>query len=209
MKRVRRSAKRAYESPARDAARAATREAIVSAAARVLRDRGWDGFSVEAVARAARVTRVTVYHQFDDRRVLLEAVFDAQAALAGLGAIAGAMAKPDPHEALSDVVAIFCAFWAASKPMRGVMAAAAADAQLGEAIARRNERRRTLLGVLVERMVARGDVAARASGELVDVLFALTSFAFWEALVTGPAARRAPHETIRALAAAAVARVSG
>jgi AcrR family transcriptional regulator len=197
--------KREYKSPVRDAAREVTREAIVIAATRVLRERGWDQFSVDAVARAASVTRLTVYHQFGERRALLEAVFDAQAASSGLAkAIPKAMSSADPHEALERVVAVFCAFWEKSGSMHALMAAATTDAQLAEAIKSRNERRRTLLRVLVDRMVSRGEIASRRATRLVDTLFALTSFAFFEELSTAHVGREATRETIASLAAAAV-----
>src|SRR6185503_1966289 len=206
MTRVRRSAKRPYASPKREAAREATRDAIVASAGRVLRERGWDGFSLEEVARAAGVTRLTVYHQLGDRRGLLEAVFDEQAERAGLGDIAGAMRHADPRAALERVVAIFFAFWRASKPMRGIMAAAAGDPQLAEAIAARNERRRKLLAVLVGRMVERGDVDPSRAPALVDTLFALTSFAFYAELEKGRALRRkdAAEHAVAELVALAV-----
>ncbi|HEY1958363.1 MAG TPA: helix-turn-helix domain-containing protein [Polyangiaceae bacterium] len=203
---MRRSAKRRYESPKREAARDATRAAIVAAAGRVLRGRGWEDFSLDEVARAAGVTRLTVYHQFGDRRGLLEAVFDQEAMRAGLGDIAGAMAGGDAREALGRVVEIFCSFWRASKPMQGIMAAAAADSQLAEAIAARNERRRKLLGVLVERLRARGDVDPARAHALVDTLFALTSYAFYAELEKGTTLRRrdAAEHAVAALVALAV-----
>jgi AcrR family transcriptional regulator len=44
-----------------------TREAILRAAARLLEGRGFEALSVDAVARAAGVTRSSVYHQFHSR----------------------------------------------------------------------------------------------------------------------------------------------
>ena len=206
MTRLRRTAKRAYSSPVRDKAREETRRKVVAAARTTLRQRGWDGFSLEGVARTAGVTRVTVYHQFGDRRGLLEAVFDDQAKRAGLHRIASAMVLEDPHETLARVVEIFCEFWSTSKPMHAVMAAAASDQEINEAIAARNERRRMLLGVIVKRLVARGDVESRRVRGLVDTLFALTSFAFYDELAKGvseigPARIR---DTVDALVRAAV-----
>ncbi|MBV8841133.1 MAG: helix-turn-helix transcriptional regulator, partial [Alphaproteobacteria bacterium] len=74
---------RRYNSPGRDAAAAQTRERIVAAAAGILATaEGMPDFSLEAVAKAAGVTRLTVYNQFGSRRAVLEAVFD-QVALRG------------------------------------------------------------------------------------------------------------------------------
>jgi AcrR family transcriptional regulator len=203
---TRKNPKRAYRSAQRDAARDATRARIVSAAGRVLRERGWGSFSVEAVARAAGVTRLTVYHQFGERRALLEAVFDEEAARGGLSGIARAMQSNDPHASLAAVAKVFCAFWAKSGPMQGVVAAAMADPELAEAIGARNERRRQLLDVVVERMVKRKDVRRARVPELVDTLFALTSFAFYAEL---RASRLTPERVCAAVQELAGAAVEG
>jgi AcrR family transcriptional regulator len=44
-----------------------TRAAILEAAHRLLKERGFEALSLDAVARAARVTRSSVYHQFHSR----------------------------------------------------------------------------------------------------------------------------------------------
>ena len=60
---------RRYESPARDAAAEETRQRIVTAAGEILAGpKGFAGMSLEAVAKAARVTRLTIYNQFGTRR---------------------------------------------------------------------------------------------------------------------------------------------
>lgn len=196
--------KRAYQSPKRAAAREATRAKIVKAAASVLGRQGWEKFSLEAVARAAGVTRLTVYNQFGARRPLLEAVFDAQALSSGLGAIADAMQMDDPHAALERVVGVFCRFWSESAPMHGVVAATMADPELAQAISQRNERRRQLLGVLVARMVERSDVARARAAELVDTLFALTSYSFYSELAASRLSSAQVCSKIAELSAAAV-----
>src|SRR5258708_14771734 len=103
---------RSYVSSVRTAAAAAKRDRVIEAAARSLReDASIAGFSLDAVAKAAGVTRLTVYHQFGSRRGLLEAVFDDIARRGGLDEIADAMAMPDPRAALDRLVEIFFAFW--------------------------------------------------------------------------------------------------
>lgn len=205
---VAKGTRRAYRSAQREAAREATRARIVSAAGRLLHERGWANFSVDAVARAAGVTRLTVYHQFGERRALLEAVFDEQATRGGLSAIAHAMQIDDPHASLAEVVRIFCVFWAESGPMQGVVAAAMADAELAEAIRARNERRRQLLDVIVGRMVKRGGVPCSRVPGLVDTLFALTSFAFYAELSASRLAPKRVCATVEELATAAVSGAS-
>src|SRR5215475_3351487 len=112
MERATRVSPRRYNSPARDAATAQTRERIVTAAATILGTaEGIHDFSLEAVAKAAGVTRLTVYNQFGSRRAVLEAVFDQVALRGGLHRLAEAVALADPHAAIDEVIAIFCAFW--------------------------------------------------------------------------------------------------
>ena len=66
--------RRPYVSAARAEAAAEKRERVIRAAARFLREEdGITAFSLDAVAKAADVTRLTVYNQFGSRRGLLEA----------------------------------------------------------------------------------------------------------------------------------------
>src|SRR3954449_1617354 len=104
--------KRNYVSSARASAAAETRERIIAAGARLLRkDSSIANFSLDVVAKAAGVTRLTVYNQFGSRRGLLEAVFDDIALKGGLLGIIDAMEMPDPGAALDRLVEIFCSFW--------------------------------------------------------------------------------------------------
>src|ERR1700682_4516179 len=103
---------RPYVSPIRDTAAAEKRARVVQAASRLLREQAdVASFSLAAVAKAAGVTRLTVYNQFGSRRGLLEAVFDERAQQGGLSRIEEAMAMPDPGMALDRLVEIFCHFW--------------------------------------------------------------------------------------------------
>src|SRR5579864_4011393 len=105
---------RAYSSPRRAAAADKTRARIVAAARDLLT--GGDkrpSFSLDAVAKRAGVTRLTVYHQFASRRGLLEAVFDDVAREGGLAEdIPKLFAHTDIETALRDFVRVFCRFWA-------------------------------------------------------------------------------------------------
>ena len=169
---------RSYRSPARDQAADLTRSRIINAAVKILGDRSKSAkFSLEVAARAAGVTRLTIYNQFGSRRALLEAVFDDRAARGGLHRIAEAMADGNPRVGLQKLIEIFCNFWTFDAPTLGWLHGAGAfDADMSESVRARNERRRKALSVLVRR-IAPGAGAREAAG-LVDVLFALTSFHF-------------------------------
>jgi AcrR family transcriptional regulator len=174
--------RRTYVSSVRAAAAAETRDRVIDAAARCLReDPGIASFSLDNVAKAAGVTRLTVYNQFGSRRALLEAVFDDIARQGGLARIAQAMAMPDPRAALNALVEIFCAFWSLDPAIGRLHDAMATDPEFASALIERNERRRKALTVLVDRMA--GDSASRRSRQdAVDMIFALTSHALFAML---------------------------
>jgi AcrR family transcriptional regulator len=173
---------RPYTSSVRAAAAAAKRDRVIDAAARSLRkDASIASFSLEAVAKAAGVTRLTVYHQFGSRRGLLEAVFDEIARQGGLTAIADAMAMSDPHAALDRLVDIFCAFWNRDPAVGRLHEAMATDPEFAQALTGRNERRRKTVNVLIGRIAGK-TALPRARRNAVDLIFALTSFAVFAML---------------------------
>jgi AcrR family transcriptional regulator len=199
---------RPYRSPAREAAAGATRARIVAAAGVLLgAAKGTAGFSLDAVARKARVTRLTVYKHFGARRALMEAVFDDMAVRGGLPRIAKAMADPDPHRALQRIIAIFCDFWAFdSAALSRLHAAGATDAEFEESVRERNERRRHLLSGLVRRMASERGARTKSTKSLVDVLFALTSLPFFAQLEMAGHTVDAACKLIQGLAQDAVRR---
>jgi AcrR family transcriptional regulator len=195
-------ASRSYSSPIRDAAAAEKRARVVDAAGRLLRKHeniAW--VSMEAVAKAAGVTRLTVYKQFGSRRGLLEAVFDEAARQGGLGQIAGVIGMDDPRAALGRLIEIFCEFWGSDASRGRLHDAAALDPEFGQALAQRNERRRAVIGLLIGRLNAGGPEAAAKTSDVVDLLFGLTSFAMYRSL----AANRPQRAVCELLKAACVA----
>lgn len=181
---------RQYRSPARAEAAEQTRLRIIAAAATVLRAKGAGGFSLESVAKAAGVARVTVYNQFGSRRALLEAVFDERAASGGLERLAQAMADADPRAGLRHLVEIFCGFWASDEAsLGGLHAAVSGDPVFEASLRERNERRRKAISVLVGRFAGREATGEQAFKDLTDLIFLLTSFQSYSVL----AADRSPE----------------
>ena len=177
--------RRAYVSSVRTAAAAEKRDRVIDAAAKALReDASIASFSLDSVAKAAGVTRLTVYNQFGSRRGLLEAVFDDIARQGGLEGIADAMAMADPHAALDRLVEIFCAFWNKDPAVGRLHEAVATDPEFASALIERNERRRKGLTVLVERIAGK-TASRRARQDAVDIIFALTSYAMFAMLSPG------------------------
>src|SRR5260370_34691559 len=164
-----------------------------AAARRVLRAPGSADFSLNAVARRAGVTRLTVYHQFGSRRGLLEALFDDLAARGGLYELPSAFREPDPETALERYIGLFGGFWTSARlVLRRLNALAVLDPELGRAIARRQEWRRQGLHVIAGRLAARdGRPAPKGHDPVIDILFTLTSFATFDTL---PGAGRTPAD---------------
>src|SRR3954468_6224136 len=179
---------RAYVSSLRNAAAAEKRDRVLEAAAKLLReDASIARFSLDTVAKAAGVTRLTVYNQFGSRRGLLEAVFDGIARQGGLHQIADAMTVTDPRDALDRLVEIFCSFWNRDPAVGRLHDAMATDPEFAEALGERNERRRNGLAALVERSAGKG-VSRKARRDAVDTIFALTSYPMFAMLRPGRSA---------------------
>jgi AcrR family transcriptional regulator len=171
--------RKAYHSETREAAMDETRARCI-AAARALLTGGKDvpTFSLDAVARAAGVTRLTVYNRFESKRGLLEALFDDAARQGGLFELPSVFAEPDAVKALNAFVSVFCRFWTShGKVFPKFSAVAKLDDEIAHSLKQRTERRRHALTVLVGRMAS-----GQNQDELVDVLFALTSFEMFDAL---------------------------
>jgi AcrR family transcriptional regulator len=174
--------KRNYVSSARATAAAETRNRIIAAGARLLRkDASIANFSLDVVAKAAGVTRLTVYNQFGSRRGLLEAVFDDIAREGGLFELASVMTMTDPRAALDRVIEIFCNFWSHDPAIGGLNQAVATDPEFGDSLVERNERRRELLTELLSRIAGKR-ATKRALHDAADLIFVLTSYPTFAAL---------------------------
>jgi AcrR family transcriptional regulator len=174
--------RRRYRSPVRDEAASENRARILAEAIRLLGTPELSAVSMEAVAKAAGVTRLTVYNQFGSRGALLEEVFDELARRGDLTRIPEAMAMPDPQAALARLIYIFCGFWGSDPAVDRLNRTASMDEEFASALAARHERRRKVLSVLVQRLAQAGHLAAENSAAVTDVLFALTSPDFYRTL---------------------------
>jgi len=173
---------RPYRLGRRQAAVDRTRARILRAARTLLLGRGSTEFTIEAVARRARVTRVTVYQRFGSRSKLLEALFDDLARQGGMWDLADAFRQPDPEAALARFVTTFARFWTAHRPIhRRLLALAALDPELERTLRARQEWRRQGLRVIVGRLRERAGPAATGD-QTVDALFALTAFETFDLL---------------------------
>lgn len=187
---------RPYVSSKREAAAAETRRLVVDAASRLL-EAGPAQVSMEAVAKAAGVTRLTVYKQFGSRRGLLEAVFDENGRRWGIARIAQVMQNPDAREGIGQAIDVLCDFWGAHPSFAGLHDAAAVDPEFAEALETRNQRRRMLFDTLLQRL--EGDDVKRR--DCADLVFGLTNMAMFRTL----SATRPPSEVAGAMKTAVFA----
>ncbi len=78
----------------------ATREALIAAARELFGDRGYAAVGTEEIVRAAGVTRGALYHHFDGKRELLEAVYEQIEGELTERIAEGALSGSDPMEAM-------------------------------------------------------------------------------------------------------------
>jgi AcrR family transcriptional regulator len=167
---------RAYTSSIRAAAAAEKRRDVLEAAMSFLREEPTLAtFSLDAIAKRAGVTRLTVYNQFGSRRGLLEAVFDDIAQRGRLARLADAISNPDPWLGLDQLVEIFCDFWSGDAALGRLQDAGALDQEFAAAVQDRNERRRPVIRAILRRI--RNKQSSGAERDSVDLVFALTSYA--------------------------------
>lgn len=199
-------ATRTYQSEIRAAAADETRARIVAAARALLNGgKGTPTFSLDGVARQAGVTRLTVYNQFGSRRGLLEAVFDDLARQSRLFEIPTLLASEDAREALRQFVALFCRFWTLHGPVIAKLnALARLDEEVATSLRARTERRRRGLSILVSRCIPH--LGGQRLHDLVDVVYALTSYEMFEHLSVRQRGRDSVEEILQNLIAAALER---
>ena len=161
-----------------------TRARIIAAARILLLNKGIAEFSINAVARQAKVTRQTVHNQFGTRSALLEALFDQMALRGGMEGIARAFQQTDPRATLTEYIKVFARFWSSDREMtRRIHGLAAVDADLEHLLAERQQRRiggsTRIIRMLSHRYGRPGPENVEAA---IKVLYSLTSFEFFDAL---------------------------
>lgn len=174
-----------------------TRTRIVRAARKLLATKkGVAAFTMDAVAREAKVSRMTLYHQFGSKPAILTALFDVLAEEGGIAsALPNAFQQPDPRAAIDDFVVAFGRFWSFDRVLyRRMEALATIDPEVEPALRARREWRRKGLAALVQRLAkGRTGMTPAAIAQAVDVLFTLTAFATFDTLA---GAGRTPADVI-------------
>jgi AcrR family transcriptional regulator len=163
------------------------RRVIDAARALLAESTTYTAFTVDAVAKRADVARATVYYQFGSKPGVLEALCDSLAEAGQMTELAGVFTEPDPREALRGFIAAFARFWASDRlVMRRLRALAALDPDVATVIEARDERNRTGLQILVDRIAKQSNATSPIdAATVVQVVHTLTSFETFDSLA-GP-----------------------
>jgi AcrR family transcriptional regulator len=173
-----------------------TRTRIIAAARKLIMSRsGIADFSIDAVARQAGVARMTVYYQFKSKVGLLEALFDDIGARGEIKRIAGAFAKPEPRDVLTQCITIYGRFWTLDRVViRRLRCMAILDPDFEKGLRGRDARRHAGLQVVLQRLAEKyGRPDPAALDDAVDLVATLTSFDTFDHLA-GPT--RNPEDVV-------------
>lgn len=195
----------------RKAAVEKTRQRILVAARKALLAKDFSGFTMEVVARAADVSRLTVYYQFESKTGLLDALYDHIARRGGLVNLPAVFQRGnDPLQTLHEFIGVFLIFWASDQHViRRLHALAAIDGEIGRSLQERNERRRKGLRVILERYARVYQESNAVQPINVDMLHMLTSFETYDALKGSGRPFEEVSEIILKMADRAIGAVTG
>ena len=171
----------------------AGRDRILAAALDVLQRGDFAAFSLEAVAKRAGITRMTVYNQFGSKGGLFEELFDQLVTRGAFTDMQAIFTEKDPAVAFDGLVAVFGRFYTENRPVMAKMrAAAGSDPDLDAAMRKRNERRKRAIETLVQRLGKELQPAV-PDAELVTTLDVLLSFNTFD-MMAGP--DRTPQDVV-------------
>ena len=202
---------RPYDLGKRQAASNETRLRIVEAARQLLADESNTAeLSMEAVARRADVSRLTIYYQFGSRPGLLDAVYDHLAARGKMARMAEVFHEADPAKMLEKMVRVFVGFWDSDTVvLRRLRAMSGVDPEIAAGIQSRDSRRAQIATEIVRRLVSSRQNAPSAEQQKLaaDVLSMLTSFETYDALTRAGQEDREIVEAVVRLAQAAIGEI--
>jgi AcrR family transcriptional regulator len=176
---------RPYKLGKRQAAAGETRLRIVEAARQLLADE-WNTaeLGMEAVARKADVSRLTIYYQFGSRPGLLEALYDHLAARGNMRRMAEVFHETEATKTLENLVQVFAGFWASDPVvLRRLRAMSVLDPEIAAGIQSRDSRRAQISAEIVRRFVSSRQNAPQAEQKVAaDALSMLTSFETYDVM---------------------------
>jgi AcrR family transcriptional regulator len=195
---------RSYTLGKREAGVDQTRSRILESARQLLAGENETDLGMEAIARRADVSRLTLYYQFGSRAGLLEALYDYLAARGNMRRMAEVFHEPDPSKALDNLVRTFIGFWSSDPVViRRLRSMAALDPEIGKGVHDRDSRRLHAAREIMRRAQALNLGAAPSDqGHAVHVLGMLTGFETYDALARSGQSEEQIFETIRKLSRA-------
>lgn len=162
------------------------RTKILAALRKQLVAKGFTSLTLDGLAAETGVTRQTIYNLFSTKTGLLEALFDQIAIEGGMERMRNVMQAADAASMLAGFVEIFSRFWANDRLLiRRVHGIAATDPEFGAVVEARNQRRKFAATRVIEMLDRRNGKDAVNREQRITVLYALTSFEFFDALVEG------------------------
>jgi AcrR family transcriptional regulator len=179
---------RKYEQRLRAEAAEETRRRILDAVYQRLRAAPLKPASVDQIARAARVSRSTVYLIFGSRAGLFDAVIEDLMQRAGFDRITAAVAHPDAREHLRQGIRAGAEVYAVDRDVHRILfSMATVDPEVAAGAMQRMEERRFagmtyLAGRLAEQDLLRPDLS---EADAATILYVMTSFEAFDLIFTG------------------------
>src|SRR5262249_50296141 len=175
---------RPYRMEKRRVAATATRARILEATRQLLAEQGTSDLSMDAIARRADVSRLTIYYQFESRTGLLEALYDYLAMRGNMQRMAEVFHEADASVALQKLVRTFVGFWSSDPAViRRLRAMAAFDPEIAKGIQARDGRRLHAAREILRRAGLKDTKkTVKARNSAAEVLSMLTSFETYDAL---------------------------
>jgi AcrR family transcriptional regulator len=186
-----------------------TRETIVQAAADLLTEVGLRGFTIDAVARSAGVSRVTVYDHFEHKAGLFEALAWWTYAQYDIDRVHRARLQENVRAALFDFAQEHARFLdAVGRRGRAILKTASTDPDAAAVLqATYFDRRRAAITELVDRLDTTHELAPEWVPErAVDALMIITSLEAFETLTEHGGLKLEPAAAVLAQMAAMLLR---
>jgi AcrR family transcriptional regulator len=185
--------KRSYESPLRKAQAAATRRAIIDAAAASFIERGYVATSIETIAEAAGVSRATVFTSVGGKKALLKKAYDVAlvgddepVAFPDRPASLAVRAEPDPARFIVGYAGLVTDINRRLAPIyEAVRGAASADPEVRDVFETIASERRIGAGRVVADLITKGGVLREGldPDAAADILWVLIDAGLFHLLV--------------------------
>ena len=194
---------RGYDMRTRDRSAAGTRAQIIAATHRLLNKGDASRLTLQEVARAASVSRATIYNSVGSRRALLAAVFEDQGRLIRFDRVLAAMRLEDPRLAIVATVRESCRAWSVIPvAIRKTHALAVIDPESRALVEQYERYRRAELTALARRAVKARRLDRRMTiDHAAAALVLLTGFQAFDQLRLDRSPRAVTDQLVRMAAA--------